>query len=272
MLQSISELILSLFPDGFDLMAMLKVFAFITAAVVVLGVIGKIAFGKGTLDHAVASAIAILFVYTFFGVLYRVDQALVENVVKQLPLISISGDTVYLFQLEGADYLSMCNQILRVLILTFMVVALDDLIPDSKNTLSWYILQFIIALVATLAYCFLIHCLDSYWPDLLNSFAPMILVSILVFMLFLGALNMVLSLMLTVVNPLIGAVYTFFLGSVLGKIITKSVFSTIVLFALVWFMHSLGYSSFAILGGTIAAFLPFMLLMLVLWYLVGYVL
>lgn len=272
MLQSISEFTLSLFPDGFDLIAMLKVFAFITAAVVVLAVIGKLAFGKGCLDHAVASAIAILFVYAFFGVLYRIDQQLVEDVVKQLPLIRISGDTLYLFVLEGAGYQSICNQVLRVLLLTFMVVALDDLIPDSKNTLSWYILQFIIALVATLAYCFLIHCLDSYWPQLLDSYAPMILVSILVFMLFLGALNMILSLMLTVVNPLIGAVYTFFLGSVLGKIITKSAFSTVALFALVWFMHALGYSSFAILGGTIVAFLPFMVLMLVLWYLVGYVL
>lgn len=271
-MEVLSEFILSLFPEGFDVLDMLKVFAFITAAVVILAVIGKLAFGKGCLDHAVASAIAILFVYAFFGVLYRLDKALVDNVVSLLPLIRIDGETLYLFQLKDAGYQALCEQILRVLLLTFMVVALDDLIPDAKNTVSWYILQFIIALVATLAYCFVIHCIDTYWPGLLSSFAPMILVSILVFMLFLGALNVVLSLMLTVVNPLIGAVYTFFLGSAVGKVITKAAFSTLALFALVWFMHALGYSSFSILGGTVIAFLPFMLLMLVLWYLVGFVL
>lgn len=272
MLKSITEFITSLFPPGFSLVAMLQVFAFITAAVVILAVIGKLAFGKGCLDHAVASAIAILFVYAFFGMLYRLDSQLVEGVIGQLPMIEVRGDTVYLFNLKGANFQDICHQALHVLLMTFAVVALDDLIPDAKNTVSWYVLQFIIALAAILAYCFLVHCLNTYCPDLLNSYAPMILVCILLFMLFLGALNVVLSLMLTVVNPLIGAVYTFFLGSKLGKIITKSVFSTLALFALVWFMHNLGYSSFAVMGGSFVAFLPFMLLMLVLWYVVGYVL
>lgn len=271
-MEDLISFLMGLFPEGFQPEAMLQIFAFITLAVVVLGMVGKIAFGKGTLDHAVASSIAILFVYTFFAILCWFDQELVDFVIDKLPLISFDGKNVTLFKFEGADYAKICDQALHVLILTFAVITLDDLIPDSKNTLSWYIMQFVITLVAVLGYCFFVHCVDTYIPDLLSNHAPMILVSILLFMLFLGLLNIILSLMLTVVNPLIGAVYTFFLGSKLGKIITKSFLSTATLFALTWFVEHLGYSSFDIMSGTFWAFTPLLILLLVLWRLVGFLL
>lgn len=269
----INSMIMGLFPEGFDPIAMLQVFAFITAAVVILGLIGRMAFGKGSgLAHAVASSIAILFVYTFIAVLYGIDGDSIKFVIDKLPLITFDGETVHLFQFSGAAYADICTQFLHVLILTVLVIVLDDLIPDARNTLSWFILQFVIACFATLVYCFVIHCLDTYLPGLLVSHAPMILISILLFMLLLGVLKVVLGLMLTVVNPLFGAVYTFFFASRFGKSISKAVLSSLVLCALVIFVEELGYASFAIVGGTLMTFLPLLLLLLILWFLLGYVL
>lgn len=262
---------LDLFPAGFDLTAMLNIFLAVFCFAIVVGFIGRLfkkSPGSG-LAHATASAIAILFIYTFIAMLYRMDQDFIKSIIDNLPLIDFDGKNIKCFLVSGAKPTAIASEFLHAFILAFMVIFLDDLIPDAKNTLSWFILQFIIGLVATLVYCFVIHCLEAYVPGLLDSFAPVILVSILLFMLLLGFLKIVLGLLLVAVNPLLGAVFTFFSTSKLGQCLFKAAISVILMFILLMFLEHQGYTSFDIVNGSILSFTPIVILLLTLWFLLG---
>lgn len=263
----------NLYPAGFDLFAMLQIIAYVVATAVLIGAISHLVNGKGSgLAHAMSSSIAILFVYTFAALLYQFDQEAISFIIERLPLVTFDGETLHLFRFAGTPYGEICAEFLHVLILSILVIILDDLIPDAKNTLSWYILQFVIAAFATVIYCFVIHCLDTYVPGLLVSHAPMILISILLFMLFLGVLKVILGLMLTAVNPLFGALYTFFFASKTGKSISKATLCALSLTGVVFYIQTLGYTTLTIVGTSLLGFLPLLILLLALWFLLGYVL
>ena len=91
-------------------------------------------------------------------------------------------------------------------------------------------------------------------------------------MLFLGLANLILSLVLTVANPLIGALYTFFFSNVIGKQISKAVFTTLILSAVVYALNYFGYAAISISAGVLGNYVPLLAVLLILWYLLGRVL
>lgn len=264
--------LLLLFPEGFDPMAMASVYAFIAIAILAVGGIARVASkGKGSaFSHALSSSVAVLVVYTVFAIIYRLDPKIMASIIELLPMFSLKDGIVTLFDFSAAGLTAVCAELLHIYILVFMVIMLDDMIPDVKNVPSWFVLQFIITAVATLCYWLFVHFVNAYIPGLLDNYAPLVLVSILVFMMGLALLNAILGLMLTAINPLLGAVYTFFFSTKFGKALSKAALSTVLLCALVIFVKSLGYISFAIVGGTLLPFLLFLILLMLLWYLLGY--
>ena len=113
---------------------------------------------------------------------------------------------------------------------------------------------------------------NTFLPGALAAYAPIILLGILAAMLILGFLNIILSLVLTVVNPVIGALYTFFFSNVIGKQITKAVVTTIILCALVVVLNYFGYAVISITPYTLGTYIPLIVTLLILWYTLGHVL
>ena len=138
--------------------------------------------------------------------------------------------------------------------------------------LSWLILR-----LMTVAGCMLLHlavcwAFETYLPEILVTYAPMILLFLLVFMLLSGVVNLILGLVIAVSNPFLGAMYTFFFSNIIGKQLSKAIFSSAILCAVFYLMDFFGYTVICITAASLFTYIPLALILLVLWYLIGHVL
>ena len=95
------------------------------------------------------------------------------------------------------------------------------------------------------------------------------MLGILILMLLTGALKFLVGLVLTTVNPLIAALYTFFFANVVGKQVTKAILTTGILAGLVLVLQKMGIVAISIASAAFAAYIPLIILLVVLWYIVG---
>ena len=91
-------------------------------------------------------------------------------------------------------------------------------------------------------------------------------------MLLLGVFNVVLGAVLAVIDPIMGGIYTFFFSNFLGKQITKAVFSSLLICCLLIALDKLGYTVICITASALLSYIPIVLVLLLLWYLLGHVL
>ena len=100
----------------------------------------------------------------------------------------------------------------------------------------------------------------------------MILLGVLGVMLALGVLNLLLGLVLTVANPILGGIYAFFFSNLVGRQLTRAVGTTAVLTGLVYLMEHFGITALSITQSALISCAPLLLVVLILWYLIGHVL
>ena len=113
---------------------------------------------------------------------------------------------------------------------------------------------------------------ETFLPNVLITYAPIVLLLLLVFMMFLGFLNAILGLVLTITNPIIGAAYTFFFSNIVGKQFTKAFFTAGILSIIVYLMGAFDYNFVNISITSLYAYVPIALVSLILWYLIGHLL
>lgn len=233
-----------------------------------LSVFGRFVFGKrSALNNAVSSAIGILFIYAITVVLGSAG-AQFANFVAPLPFVTIAGDTMTLFSFEGAHYTAICSEVLSMIILAFLVNLADGWLPKGKNIFSWLFFRVLTVVIGYLIHLVVVGLFASFLPEGLVTYAPVILLALLILMLLTGALKIVVGAVLSTVNPLIGGLYTFFFASVIGKQITKAVLTTVILAALVIGLQYIGFSMISIASAALMAYIPFLIILVVLWYIV----
>lgn len=233
-----------------------------------LSVFGRFVFGKrSALNNAVSSAIGILFIYAMTVVLGS-SGAQFANFIAPLPFVTISGETMTLFSFSGAHYTVICSELLSMIILAFLVNLADGWLPKGKNIFSWLFFRCLTIIIGYLIHLVVIVLFATYLPEGLVTYAPVVLLAILVLMLLTGALKLVVGAVLSTVNPIIGGLYTFFFASVIGKQITKAVLTTVILTALVIGLQYIGFSVISIAGAALMAYIPFLILLVILWYIV----
>lgn len=245
----------------------------ITAAVLLLGtfllsVFGRFVFGKrSVLNNAVSSAIGILFIYTI-SVLLRSAGTQFDRLIAPLPLVQISGDSMYLFSFKTAHYTVICSELLSMVILAFLVNLADGWLPQGKHVFSWLFFRCLTVVVGYLMHLIVVGLLATYLPEGILTYAPVILLGLLVLLLLTGALKVLVGAVLTTVNPIIGGLYTFFFATIVGKQITKAVLTTVILSALVFALEHFGIFVISISSAALLAYIPFGLVLVVLWYIV----
>lgn len=260
-------------PAGFDLEGAFRMMLIVALGSLVLGIIGRVFFGKRSgLNHSVSSAVGILFVYAVTIVIYTFDPVNLSRFLSPLPFVTFSGDSLYLFSFTGAEYSEICTQVLNMVILAFLVNVLDSFIPKGKNIFTWYLLRFITVVLAMAAQLLVTGLLAAFLPGVLVTYAPIILVGILLLLLLLSVLKVILGLVLTVANPILGAIYGFFFSSMIGKMLGKAVLTTLLLSALVYVLEKLGYTVICIAAAALSAYIPLVIVLLVLWYVLGHLL
>ena len=233
-----------------------------------LSVFGRFIFGKrSALNNAVSSAIGILFIYAASVVLSSVG-AQFSQFVAPLPFVTISGDKMALFSFANAHYTVVCTQLLSMIILSFLVNLADGWLPRGKNIFSWVFFRCLTVVVGYILHLVVVWLFSAYLPEGIVIYAPTILLALLILLLLTGALKILVGAVLATVNPIIGGLYTFFFATIIGKQITKAVLTTAILSGIVIGLHYLGIGVISIASAALVAYVPILILLIVLWYIV----
>lgn len=260
-------------PVNVDFLSMLKFVGIFAFAALFVGLLSRVIIGKRSgVNQAVSTAMGILCVYVVSVVIYTFDPYDLAKYLSPLPFVTFQAETLRLFRFQGAELSVICTEVLSMIILAFLYNLLDSFIPKGKKVLGWYAWRFFTVALAIAAHYGITWAFNTYLPGALAAYAPMILLAILASMMLLGLLNVILSVILTVVNPIIGALYAFFFSSKVGTQVSKAVVTTGILMGFVYALDYLGYGLIGISAAALAAYLPMLLILLGLWYIIGHLL
>lgn len=254
---------------GLDFYGLLKIAAVLLLGTVLIGAFGRFVFGKkSALSNAVSSAIGILFIYVV-TVLLNGAGAQFSTLIAPLPFVTISGNAMSIYVFQG-DYAFVCSELLSMVILSFLVNLADQWLPKGKNIFSWVFFRCLTVVIGYMMHLVVVYLFSTYLPQGIVTYAPTILLGLLVIMLLTGALKILIGTILSAtVNPLIGALYTFFFANVVGKQVTKAVLTTAILAGLVYLVNYLGVTVISIASAALIAYIPFLIILVALWYLVN---
>ncbi len=263
----------SILPAGFDSENYLKTVLLFMAASLVLGFLGRMIFGKkSSLNQSLSAVIGILFIYAVTVVIHSCGVDL-QFLLSPLPFVTLKGDYLSIFTFAGQDYTVICDQVLSMVILAFLVNIIDRWFSKAKNIFVWLFFRCVSVAGAMLVHAGAHYLLNLFLPEGLLLWAPVILLSLLVLMLAVGALKFLIGALLsTTLGPVIGLLYTFFFSTVVGKLLSKAMLTTLILSGLVAALNYLGVATVFIGASALLVYLPFMLILLAVWYLIGHIL
>lgn len=257
---------------GFNSDTFWKAALILAVSTIVLGTIGRFVFGKrSALNHSVSSAISILFVYAVTIVLYSLG-ARYQQFIAPLPFVSFTGTRMSFFSFTNNDYTVICTQLLSMIVLAFLANLFEWILPKGKRIVSWLFFRCLGIVLAMAAHLVVTWLFNTYLPNGLATYAPTIVLALLILLLLVGALKIVIGAILATVNPLIGAFYTFFFATIVGKALSKAVLTTAILAAIIIAMNYIGVSAISIASDALIAYIPFLLVLVVIWYFIGKVL
>lgn len=260
-------------PAEIDFLSTMKFLLVFAAGSLLFGLLSRIVLGKrSSLNHSVSSAIGILFVYAVTIVIYTLKPWNLTQFLSPLPFVTFLDNHIMLLPFSGAEIPILCHEIVSLVILAFLVNLLDTFLSKGESILGWFGLRVLTVVLAMALHLVANWAVNTYLPDFLVTYAPVILLVLLVGMLFLGVLNVILSLVLTAVNPFIGAVYAFFFSNIIGKQLTKAVFSTALICAVIYLLEYFGYTVICITAAALLSYIPLIVVLLALWYVIGHVL
>ena len=263
------ESIVSFFASqGLDLAALLKASGILLlGALLVCGIL-RFVFGKKTLvGHSISSSIAIIYIYVLSALILTLVPQL-QWLVSPLPYATFHENAVTFFTFQNAAYTTVAAQLLSMVILAFLVNLADSWLPKGKNILSWVFWRCVTVALGMVMHFIVTWLFYRYLPQGIALYAPVILLALLLLMLLTGALKLVVGAILTTVNPVIAAFYTFFFASLVGKQLTKAVLTTAILTGVVYLLQDLGIVGLSLAAGALAAYIPFALLLLLVWYVI----
>lgn len=263
----------SYLPTELDFMTVAQFLLYFSAASLVLGIISRVVLGKrSSLNHALSSVTALLFIYTITVVIYTFKPWNLDILLSPLPFASFSDHYLIIHPITDLHFTALCAELLSLLILAFLINLVDSVIPQGEGIFSWLLLRLIMVLA-----CFALHLLVSwafrnYLPNVLVTYAPMILLGVLLIMLASGLISLIFGLVIAITNPFLGAMYSFFFSNVIGKQISKSIFSTSVFCGILYLMDHFDLILILITPAALLTYIPLALILLLLWFLIGHLL
>ena len=260
-------------PAELDLISAAKFMLYFAAASLILGGLSRLVLGKqSSLNHALSSSMAILFIYALTIVVYTFKPWNLELFLSPLPFVTFAGDYLILLPFFDTAFPALCTEILSLVILAFLINLVDTFIPKGDSVLGWFFLRVLTVILSMGLHFGASWAVETYLPEVLLNYAPMILLGLLLFMVFSGAISLILGMLLTLGNPFLGAMYTFFFSNIVGKQVSKAIFTTVILCGIIYLMGFFGYTVIAITAAALITYIPLVLVFLLLWYLIGHVL
>lgn len=252
-----------------DWPTVLRSAAVVCVVLFALGAVLRMIFGRGSsLNGALSATLSVLLVYlTAVMLSWLVPQWRVA--LPQLPFVTVSQNRFFLWDLHQVSKSVVYGGILRLSILAFLVNLLEAFMPHGKKIHTWYLFRMGTVLAALVGYSMVVAWLERLLPGLFDQYAQVIVLGCWAVIALAGVLKVLLSVVLTVVNPIVGAVYTFFFSNLVGKQFTKSILTTVLCLAIVTLANQAGFSQFAFSDFSLVTCVPAGLLALVTLYLFG---
>ena len=258
-------------PSTVEMLPMLKFVLILMTASLGVGIIGRLALGRQSkLNHTLSCSMGILAIYVITIVVYTFQPWNLEALLSPLPFTAFWGDRVMFMPFHGSSFSVICSQVLSMVVLAFLINLADALLPQGERILTWYLLRFLTVVLAMLLHLGANWLINMYLPALFVTYAPTVLLVVLVSALLVGLARVVLGVALTAVNPIIGGIYAFFFAGKIGIQLTKSVFTTVIVCGVLYVLEYLGYTVIIITKAALLSYLPLLLSLLVLWFLLGH--
>lgn len=272
-MDSILDKLQSFVPGNFDLKSILIMAAILSVGSLIFGFIGRFVFGKkSNLNQSVSSAIGILFIYIATVLIHSFGLDL-KFLLSPLPFFTMhateaAGEVVSLY-LPLGDYVALCGELLNMVILAFLANLANSWIPQGKKLISWIFFRVLSVALAMVLFAVANTLLTQFLPEGLLTWAPVILLGLLVIMLLVGALKGLVGAVLVSVNPLIGFLYTFFFANIVGKMLSRAMLTTLLIGGLIYALNHFGIVFIAIGSGVLTLLIPLLIVLLIIWYVVG---
>lgn len=263
----------SYLPTELSFMTVAQFMLYFAAASLILSVMSRIVLGKrSSLNHSLSSVMGILFVYVMTITLYTFKPWNLDILLSPLPFATFSDHYLIIHPITDLQFTALCEELLSLIILAFLVNLIDNFMPQGENIVSWLILRII-----TILLCFALQLVASwafhkYLPIALIDYAPMILLILLAFMILSGVITLILGLVISITNPFLGAMYSFFFSNIIGKQLSKALFTTGVICVILYLMDVFGLIVIIISPAALLTYIPLAIAMVGLWYLIGYLL
>lgn len=242
-------------------------------AIAVIGLLlvssmNRFLFGKKhQLGKAITSAMEILFLYVICIVIYSFGLHW-DIFLNPLPFVSLQNGTLNILPILSSDFSDICPQIAKLLMITFLVNLMNTVIPEGKKFPIWLLLRAATVILVVGVNYVLDVALFMWLPDGIGQIAPLVLLVVPILLILLGSLKMVVGTTLFVANPVFGALYTFFFSNLIGRSLARSVISTGLLIGMFYLLNSFEILTLTLSATSLITFLPILLIIILLWYVV----
>ena len=189
-----------------------------------------------------------------------------------LPFATFSGHYLIIHPITDLAFPALCTQLLSLLILSFLINLVDTLIPEGEGIVSWLLLRLITVLGSFALHLLVSWAFRTYLPDALVTYAPMVLLGILLILLGSGVVSLMLGLVIAITSPFLGAMYSFFFSNIVGKQISKAMFTGGILCGIFWLMEHFDLVVILITPAALLTYIPLALVLVGLWFLIGHLL
>lgn len=254
--------------SSFNIESFLQIMLVISAVLFFVGIILRIICGKGSsLSMSVVAAMSILLMYVV-TVAISIENHY-EVFLTPLPFISLAGDYLSIFNLSGANLSAICIELVRMIVLAFLVNLIEEIIPKGKGFILKYLLRCLSVVASMVAYMAVTTLLEKYLPGVIVTYAPVILIIVAVILLLATVFKWIVGVLLGMtVSPIIGAIYTFFIESFIGKKLFKAILTTFIMLVLVYICNVTGYTEILLASAELAAQIPTLIMISIVWILV----
>lgn len=255
-----------------DWIAALKIACILALIIFGAGAILRSIFGRGSsLTRSVSATLNILLIYLTSIVLYYYFPTL-RAWFSTLPFITLTSDHLFIWGLSGLPDLIFYPAILQMAVLAFFVNMLETYLPRGRNLISWYLYRVITGLCAFALYTGFSYLVHSFAPEIFGTWSKPIILGFWGIILLVAVLKLLLSAILTVLNPILGACYAFFFHSLFGKQFSKAILTTVFMVLIVYYLNQTGYTQLVFSDLSMATYGPVSIIMLIALYLFGSIL
>lgn len=220
------------------------------------GAVFRISLGKGSnWTRALCAAVIVLLVY-LTEVLLQLFLPQIRTQLPHLPFVYVDQQRFLLGNLERLSEPALFGGLVRLMILSFLVNLLDDFLPKGESFGNWCLWRGVLVVLALALYNFICPILEAAMPALFTVWAKPLILGCWIMILLSGAVKVLMGLILTVVNPLVGIVYAFFFSHKVGSQMSKAILTTLILTAVIAVLNHLEVLVFAFGSFSPAVYAP----------------